>query len=92
MVLDRVFVSNDSYILSHYKEVAENFGLRPNSSIEDLEIRNAEVLFIKQTLKDLQKKSSSALSVLELGSGNGYTLSEISPEFPSIQFKAIEFS
>lgn len=85
-------MSNDDYILSHYKEVAENFGHRAQSSIEDLEIREAEVLFFQETLKSLISNLSEPIKILELGCGNAYTLSVLSQVFPNIQFSAIELS
>ncbi len=88
-------MANDDYILEHYANVAKQYGLSPQSTIEDQVIRDAETLFFKKAIEKILKgldHFERPIKVLDMGCGNGITIERLSKSFPRIQFTGIEFS
>lgn len=86
-------MSGDDIILRHYEKLAKLWGLGPRSSIQDLEIRNAEVDFILgEVFEFLKRAPKKNLRVLEIGCGNGHLLSQLSEHFPQLELCGIEFT
>lgn len=88
-------MANDDYILEHYANVAKQYGLSPQSTIEDQVIREAETEFFKKAIGKILKgldHMSRPIRVLDIGCGNGITIELLSKSFPRIQFTGIEFS
>ncbi len=83
---------NDQFILNYYARIAESFGLRADSTIQDHTIREMEVEFACSEISDFIRTHEFAPRILELGCGNGTLLSEISRRFPDCQLQGVEFS
>ncbi len=66
--------SYDKIINNHYNKVATNFKKSKLSTMNDIFVRNEETKFIIKVVKNSKKK----LKILDIGCGNGYTLSQIS--------------
>jgi len=64
-------------IRKHYDDQAKRFGRSPQSTMLDLGTRALEVTRLERALRDLFGKQSGG-RVLEIGCGNGYTLSKLS--------------
>lgn len=87
-------MANDDYILSHYANVAKQFGLSPLSSIEDQSIRDGETQFFKEAIQKIIKGLSHLdrpIQILDVGCGNGITIELLSKSFPHIHFTGLEF-
>lgn len=67
-------------ILKHYNQQASKFGLNPKSTMTDTSTRNLEMQIIHDKITDCLPSSSS--NILDVGCGNGYSISELSKEFP----------
>ncbi len=65
--------SYDKTINEHYSKVASKFKKSKLSTMNDLFVRNEETKFILNHIKKSKKK----LNILDMGCGNGYTLSQI---------------
>lgn len=88
-------MANDEYIRGHYANVAKQFGLSPQSSIEDQVIRDAETEFFKKAIQKILKgldHLDRTIRVLDVGCGNGITIERLCKSFPSIQYTGLEFS
>lgn len=84
---------NEAYIQNHYKSIATNFGLSGSSTIQDPFIRKSEIeFFISEIRKIKQDQKNDKLSIVDIGCGNGYLLSELSKEFPSFTLHGLEFN
>ena len=64
--------SYDKTINEHYSKVALKFKKSKLSTMNDLYVRNEETKFILNQIKNSKK-----LNILDMGCGNGYTLSQI---------------
>jgi ubiquinone/menaquinone biosynthesis C-methylase UbiE len=84
-------VSNDEIIRKHYKTMAEKHKDSALSTMEDPIIREKEVEIINNFLR-LPAIQQNSKEVLEIGSGNGYTISLLHKSFPDYQFTGMDFS
>src|SRR5688572_7492541 len=84
-------VSNDQIIKDHYKIQAQKHKDSALSTMEDPITRQKEVSLIQNffRLPVIQKNTKQ---VLEIGCGNGYTLSHLNTHFPQIEFTGLDFS
>lgn len=85
-------MSNEEYILNHYKRLAGIHGLCPKMSMEDSFVREAEGYFFISEVQELMNSGRSTSRLLDLGCGNGYTLELLQERFPKIQLSGMEFS
>ena len=67
--------TNPRKILEHYTNQAKLYKASPKSTMKDLFIRGLEVSKLTETLTKLYNKNAK---VLEVGCGNGYTISKLS--------------
>jgi len=82
----------DDLILGHYKKIAANFKDLSTSSMEDRFVREKEIEFILTELTREYSLQQTELKVLDVGCGNGYTLSEIKNHFPFFKLYGVEFT
>ena len=88
-------MANDDYILGHYANVAKQYGLSPQSTIEDQVIRDAETQFFKNAIKKILLQSTHRerpIRILDAGCGNGITIELLAKKFPSVHFTGLEFT
>jgi SAM-dependent methyltransferase len=84
---------NDTYIKNHYKRIAESYGENGLSTIKDQVIRDAEMIFFLDQIKDILNQSKNENpTLLDIGCGNGFLLKTISENFPSIKLTGLEFT
>lgn len=84
---------DDVIIKSHYEKVARKHKLSKSSTMEDEIVRDKEVDFIRDFLSALRKKcGKKKLRVLDLGCGNGYTLSVLSRSGHGDSYWGLDFS
>lgn len=84
----------DQIILNHYKNLAKNWGLQGQMSMQDKVIRERETEFIiKQTKSILRSQgiSPESATILDLGCGNGHLLSELWKNFAGSTLVGLEF-
>ena len=62
-------------ISEHYTSQAKLYNISPKSTMKDQFIRALEVSKLRETLTKLSNKNTK---VLEVGCGNGYTVSKLS--------------
>jgi SAM-dependent methyltransferase len=83
----------DAAIRQHYDRVAETDGLSPTSTMADEVVRAKEtaviVDFIDQARR-LTEIREADLTIIDVGCGNGYTLSKIVERYPSARCIGIE--
>jgi len=84
-------LSNDEIIREHYKTQAQKHKDSALSTMEDPITRQKEVTLIQNFFR-LPVVASNAKQVLEIGCGNGYTLSHLSTHFPEFEFTGLDFS
>lgn len=89
--------SYDSAVKKHYDKVARAEGASPASTMADTIIREKETSFIRgQIAKFIEGEASpvarSQFSVIDVGCGNGHTLSVLSKVFPQASLTGIEFN
>jgi SAM-dependent methyltransferase len=84
----------DALIDDHYRKVAEKHGLSAASTMEDAIMRGKETDAIVQFVSVcLQSRSSGeAMTIMDIGCGNGYTLEMLLNLFPENQYVGIEKS
>ncbi len=88
-------MANDDYILGHYANVAKQYGLSPQSTIEDQAIRDAETEFFKKAIRKIVANLpdlNRPIRILDAGCGNGITIERLSKVFPRIEFVGLEFT
>jgi len=85
-------MNDDQLILKHYKKVADNFGLKSRSAMEDPFVREIEIDFILKEIDLYKKSNKQELKILELGSGNGHLLSVLRSRYAKDHLFGIEFS
>lgn len=87
----------DETIASHYKEVANEHGLSPASTMADEVTRAMETDAIINFVGDSISYIKSAglprnATIMDVGCGNGYTLSRLFSQFPEHNYVGIEKS
>jgi SAM-dependent methyltransferase len=78
----------DLAIRRHYDRIAEAAGLSPTSTMADEIVRAKETALIIDFIRHVA--TESGLTILDVGCGNGYTLSQIVDRFPSARCIGIE--
>jgi SAM-dependent methyltransferase len=84
----------DEIILQHYRNLAKNWGLMGQMSMQDKVIRERETQFIiKQTHHCLRQLgiSPERARILDLGCGNGHLLSQLWQHFAGSDLMGVEF-
>ena len=76
----------DKIIKKHYDKVAILQKNLSTSTMQDKKIRKIETDFILEEISKCKKKSR----ILDIGCGNGYTLSRISKKFQSLELYGFE--
>jgi ubiquinone/menaquinone biosynthesis C-methylase UbiE len=84
-------LSNDQIIKDHYKTQAQKHKDSALSTMEDPITRQKEVELIQNFFR-LPAVRKNGGSVLEVGCGNGYTLSHLVTLFPEYKFRGLDFS
>lgn len=84
-------VSNDQVIIDHYKIEAAKHKDSALSTMEDPITRQKEVNLIESFFR-LPAVQKNCKNVLEIGCGNGYTLSLLTPGFRDYTFTGLDFS
>lgn len=87
----------DQTITAHYKAVAQDHGLSPLSTMADEITREIETEAIKTLVGDVVGELAFArpdekLKILDVGCGNGFTLSCLAEHFPNHAYFGIEKS
>ena len=87
----------DKTILKHYASVASSEGHLESCTMHDEAIRKLETKFIINEIKKYQEKftikhSKIRYKILDVGCGNGFTLSEIARKFNNLELSGIEFT
>jgi SAM-dependent methyltransferase len=87
----------DTTIQQHYKRIAEEFGLSATSTMADEITRASESKAILQFVSEaLSRRRLEGISepaiIMDIGCGNGYTLQQLSEQFPEQHFIGIEKS
>ena len=85
-------MSHDQYILSHYKNIARQYGTRADSTLRDKHIRSCEVDFVLLSLYEYMATHQKLPRLLDLGCGNGYLISVLHDCFPEMEILGVEFS
>ncbi|NPA06986.1 MAG: class I SAM-dependent methyltransferase [Chloroflexi bacterium] len=85
----------DHIIQEHYQRVAREAGLSPQSTMADQIIRQREteaiLRFIEAVLADRQARGlTDPPLVMDVGCGNGYTLSVLRDAFPHLRLVGVE--
>lgn len=83
-------MNKDKIIKNHYAKVAKNFGDSGRCTIQDPVIREYELDYLKKEIHLFIQQFERKPTVLDLGCGNGYTINELSKEFPNAFFVGIE--
>jgi len=83
---------NDDQLKKFYANIAKQFGLSSRSTMEDSYIRKAENEFFIDSIGELTAAASSTLTIVDLGCGNGHTLSLLSEKFPQHRYIGVEFT
>lgn len=84
-------VSNDEVIKEYYKTQADKHKDSALSTMEDPITRQKEVNLIQNFFR-LPAVQKNCKKVLEIGCGNGYTLSHLQPVFSNYTFSGLDFS
>jgi SAM-dependent methyltransferase len=83
----------DAAVRRHYDRVAETDGLLPTSTMADEIVRAKETALILDFVNEartLTETRESDLTIVDVGCGNGYTLSRIAERYPSARCIGIE--
>ena len=76
-------------ISEHYTSQAKLYNMSPKSTMKDQFIRALEVSKLRETLTKLSNKNTK---VLEVGCGNGYTVSKLSKKLECILLVSIQIN
>jgi SAM-dependent methyltransferase len=94
-----MLASYDEQISEHYKKVAGNHQLLSSSTMEDNIVREREtdaiLTFVRVALSFRSEHYSSGnkpVRIMDVGCGNGFTLSRIAALYPDVQLVAIDNS
>ena len=84
-------------ILEHYASVASSEGHLESCTMQDEAIRTIETKFIFNEIRRYQEQyilepNNKRYKVLDVGCGNGFTLSKISRNFTDLELSGIEFT
>ena len=80
-------------VQAHYQSVAEKYGASPQSTMEDEVVREKEIGQILNFVGALENlPDNQPLRILDLGCGNGYTLSALSNAHPANRYYGTDFS
>jgi len=85
----------DRKIKEHYKNVAQEDQLSSSSTMSDAITREIETVAIIEFVRDFlryQETNESSLVLADVGCGNGYTLSVLHQNFPSLKKIGLEFT
>lgn len=77
-------------VMEHYSKVAQEDGDSPSSTMKDSYIRDRETEAILSIVKMYSDSHKNQISIVDVGCGNGYTLSEIAQKYPGNKFVGIE--
>ena len=86
-------MKNNDYediVMSHYDKVALEDGASSSSTMKDEYVRNAETEGIVNTINAFKKGKNKKLRIVDVGCGNGYTLSILKNNFSTFEFQGIE--
>lgn len=80
-------------ISQHYENEAKKWGDSPQSTMENLIVRQMEIKVIDKFCRFLYNgEYENKLKILDIGCGNGYTLSKLSEKFISYNFTGLDVS
>ena len=82
---------DDDLILQHYRKQAEAHGLEPVSTMADETTRELEIAAILTCLRHVVH-TIGAVSLLEVGCGNGYLLETIRTQYPDLTLSGTDYS
>jgi len=80
-------------VMDHYTEVALNEKASETSTMKDLYVRNKEtqsIINVISNMKKSKKFNNKKMTIMDVGCGNGYTLSELKKIWPQDMFIGIE--
>jgi len=79
-------------VLKHYAHQAEDCGLSPLSTMPDEIVREREVDAIVRYVEAASRQAPGVSRLLEVGCGNGYTLSVVRSRFPELALVGSDYS
>ena len=83
----------DEDIKKHYDQVAQVYKDSPTSTMGDEIIRKKETDFILNTINEFTRKDTTkTFNIIDVGCGNGYTLSQLAEQQPHCHFTGMEFN
>jgi len=86
-------IKEGDLIKRHYRDQAKKYGASPQSTMEDEVVRQKEIEFILKYLAvPKNEQTNKILKILDLGCGNGYTLSVLSKAYPNNYYYGIDYS
>jgi SAM-dependent methyltransferase len=82
----------DEAIRKHYDSVARAHKDSPSSTMEDATVRAKETDCIERVIRGYasQRGAGAPLAVIDVGCGNGYTLSRLSESIPGNRYAGVE--
>lgn len=78
-------------IKKHYQSEAKKYGKSFRSTMDDDVVRERETQMILEVCRYLSR-TGKTLKILDLGCGNGYTLSMLSRKFPKHRYTGIDYT
>jgi ubiquinone/menaquinone biosynthesis C-methylase UbiE len=88
----RASLNADELIREHYRKQAEKYGASPLSTMEDEVTREKELQLIETTLGLLTRRHGRALTVADIGCGNGLACARLVPQFPQHRYEGLDFT
>lgn len=82
----------DDLIRKHYDGVAKSAGDLPTSTMNDVHIRSMETALITDATSSRLEMIDGAASIMDIGCGNGYTLSVLETLFPESTLTGVEYT